>query len=135
MTDKIVNVSVVDEMKDAYGSYAMAVIIGRAIPDLYDGFKPSQRRVLTAMKWLNLKHDGRFMKCARVAGETLGKLHPQGGVYGTLVGMTQWWTNNTILINGHGNFGSPTDNPAAERYTECKLTEFTQEALLADSGV
>ena len=133
--DRIQNVSVVDEMKQAYGDYAMAVIIGRAIPDLYDGFKPAQRRILTAMKWLNLRPDAKFMKCARVVGETMGKLHPQGGCYGTLVGMTQWWTNNSILINGHGNFGSPTDNPAAERYTECKLTEFTQEALLSDAGV
>ena len=87
--DNTVEVNVVDEMKEAYGAYAMAVIIGRAIPDLYDGFKPAQRRILTAMKWLNLKPDGRFMKCARVTGETMGKLHPQGGCYGTLVGMTQ----------------------------------------------
>ena len=134
MTD-IVPVNVVDEMKEAYGSYAMAVIIGRAIPNLYDGLKPAQRRILTAMKWLNLRPDGRFMKCARVVGETMGKLHPQGGCYGTLVGMTQWWTNNSILINGHGNFGSLTDGAAAERYTECKLTEFTSEALLDNSDV
>jgi DNA gyrase subunit A len=133
--DRILPVNVVDEMKQAYGDYAMAVIIGRAIPDLYDGFKPAQRRILTAMKWLNLRPEAKFMKCARVVGETMGKLHPQGGCYGTLVGMTQWWTNNSILINGHGNFGSPTDNPAAERYTECKLTEFTYEALLADTDV
>jgi DNA gyrase subunit A len=133
--DNTVSVSVVDEMKEAYGAYAMAVIIGRAIPDLYDGFKPAQRRILTAMKWLNLRPDAKFMKCARVVGETMGKLHPQGGCYGTLVGMTQWWTNNSILINGHGNFGSPTDGAAAERYTECKLTEFTQEALLCDADV
>jgi DNA gyrase subunit A len=129
------NVDVVDEMKQAYGDYAMAVIIGRAIPNLYDGLKPAQRRVLTAMKWLNLRPDGKFMKCARVTGETTGKLHPQGGCYGTLVGMTQWWTNNAILINGHGNFGSLTDNAAAERYTECKLTEFTYDALLANSDI
>ena len=135
MKDKIIEVNLVDEMKQAYGDYALAVIIGRAIPNLYDGLKPAQRRVLTAMKWLNLKPDGKFMKCARVTGETMGKLHPQGGCYGTLVGMTQWWTNNAILINGHGNFGSLTDNAAAERYTECKLTEFTQEALLDNSDV
>jgi len=133
MSDTSVNL--VQEMETAYLDYSMAVIIGRAIPDLYDGFKPAQRRILTAMKWLNLRPDGKFMKCARVTGETMGKLHPQGGCYGTLVGMTQWWTNNAILINGHGNFGSPTDGAAAERYTECKLTEYTQEALLSDSGV
>ena len=135
MKDKLIPVNVVDEMKQAYGDYALAVIIGRAIPNLYDGLKPAQRRVLTAMKWLNLRPDGKFMKCARVTGETMGKLHPQGGCYGTLVGMTQWWTNNAILINGHGNFGSLTDNAAAERYTECKLTEFTYDSLLADSDV
>ena len=133
--DNTVEVNVVDEMKEAYGAYAMAVIIGRAIPDLYDGFKPAQRRILTAMKWLNLRPDSKFMKCARVTGETMGKLHPQGGCYGTLVGMTQPWTNNAILINGHGNFGSPTDNAAAERYTECKLTDYSWETLLADTDV
>ena len=135
MKDNIIPVNVVDEMKQAYGDYALAVIIGRAIPNLYDGLKPVQRRVLTIMKWLNLRPDGKFMKCARVTGDTMGRLHPQGGCYGTLVGMTQWWTNNAILINGHGNFGSLTDNAAAERYTECKLTEFTYDALLADSDV
>ena len=130
-----VPINIIDEMQTSYLDYSMAVIIGRAIPSLYDGLKPAQRRILTAMKWLNLRPDGRFMKCARVSGETMGKLHPQGGCYGTLVGMTQPWTNNAILINGHGNFGTLTDNAAAERYTECKLTEYTWEALLPNSDV
>lgn len=134
MLDKnIVNVNVVDEMKEAYGAYAMAVIVGRAIPDLYDGLKPVQRRILTSMKWLGLRPDARFMKSARVEGETMGKLHPQGGAYGALVNMAQWWTNNSTLVNGHGNFGSPTDGPAAARYTEAKLTEYAFSVLLQDS--
>ena len=72
-------VSLVDEMKEAYGAYALAVIIGRAIPDLYDGLKPVTRRVLTAMLRLGLKPDGRYMKAARVEGETMGRYHPHGG--------------------------------------------------------
>ena len=130
----IINVNVVDEMKQAYGDYALAVIVGRAIPDLYDGLKPVQRRILTAMSWLNLKPTGRFMKSARVEGETMGKLHPQGGAYGAIVNMAQWWTNNAILVDGHGNFGSPTDGPAAARYTEAKLTEYAYSVMLGDQS-
>jgi DNA gyrase subunit A len=134
MTDeKIVQVDIVDEMKSAYLDYSMAVIVGRALPDLYDGLKPAQRRILTAMKWLGLKPEAKFMKSARITGETMGKLHPQGDCYGTLVNMSQWWTNNAVLVNGHGNFGSPTDGPASSRYTEAKLTEYAQSALLNES--
>ena len=129
----IVEVSIVDEMKQAYGDYSLAVIVGRAIPDLYDGLKPVTRRVLTAMKWLNLKPDGRFMKAARVDGETTGKLHPHGGAYGAMVTASQWWTNNHPLVDGHGNWGSPTDGPAAARYTEAKLTDYSYSVMLADS--
>lgn len=132
MTD-IISTNITDEMKQAYGDYAMAVLIGRAIPDLYDGLKPVTRRVLTAMKWLNLKPDARFMKAARVEGETMGKLHPHGGAYGAMVTAASWWTNNHPLINGHGNWGSPTDGPAAARYTEAKLTEYAYSVLLQDS--
>jgi DNA gyrase subunit A len=128
-----VNVSIVDEMKSAYLDYSMAVIVGRALPDLYDGLKPAQRRILTAMKWLGLKPEAKFMKSARITGETMGKLHPQGDCYGTLVNMAQWWTNNATLVNGHGNFGSPTDGPASSRYTEAKLTEYAQSVLLDES--
>ncbi len=88
------NVSLVDEMQTAYLDYSMAVIVGRAIPDLYDGLKPVTRRILAAMHRLNLKPDGRFMKAARVEGETMGKLHPNGGCYGAMVTASQWWTNN-----------------------------------------
>lgn len=131
--DGIVNVSVVDEMKTAYGDYALAVLIGRAIPDLYDGLKPVTRRVLTAMKWLNLKPEARYMKAARVEGEVMGKLHPHGGAYGAMVTASQWWTNNHTLVDGWGNWGSPTDGPAAGRYTEAKLTEFAYSVLLQES--
>ena len=134
MTDKTIPVNVVDEMKEAYGSYALAVIIGRAIPNLYDGLKPVTRRLLTAMKWLNLKPDGRFMKAARVEGETMGKLHPNGGCYGAMVTQSQWWTLNNPLVDGHGNWGSLTDGPAAPRYTEAKLTPYAWDVMLADSS-
>lgn len=134
MTDgNIIPVNLVDEMKTAYLDYSMAVIVGRALPDLYDGLKPAQRRILTAMKWLGLKPEAKFMKSARITGETMGKLHPQGDCYGTLVNMAQWWTNNSTLVNGHGNFGSPTDGPASSRYTEAKLTEYAHTVLLGES--
>jgi DNA gyrase subunit A len=129
----LVTVSLVDEMKTAYLDYSMAVIVGRALPDLYDGLKPAQRRILTAMKWLGLKPEAKFVKSARITGETMGRLHPQGDCYGTLVNMAQWWTNNSTLVNGHGNFGSPTDPEASARYTEAKLTSYAYEALLEDS--
>jgi DNA gyrase subunit A len=129
----IVKVDVVDEMKTAYLDYSMAVLVGRAIPDLYDGMKPVTRRVLTAMKWLGLRPDGRYMKAARIEGETMGKLHPHGGAYGAMVTAASWWTNNHPLIDGWGNWGSPTDGPAAARYTEAKLTSFAWEALLQES--
>ena len=135
MEDKLIKVNVVDEMKEAYGAYALAVIIGRAIPDLYDGLKPVTRRLMTAMKWLNLKPDGRFMKAARVEGETMGKLHPNGGCYGAMVTQAQWWTNNITLVDGHGNWGSPTDGAAAPRYTEAKLTDYAWNVLLQDTDV
>ncbi len=131
--DTITDVSLVDEMKQAYGDYSMAVLLGRAIPDLYDGLKPATRRVLTAMKWLGLSPSGRYMKSARVEGETMGKLHPHSGCYGTMVTAAQLWTNNHPLVDGWGNWGSPTDNPAASRYTEAKLTEYAWSVLLDDS--
>ena len=131
----ITPVNIVEEMGTAYVDYAMAVIVGRAIPDLYDGMKPVTRRILTAMKWLNLKPDGRFMKCARVEGETMGRLHPQGGAYGAMVTIAAPYKNNIPYINGHGNFGSSTDNAAASRYTECKLTEFAWDVLLDDFDI
>ena len=127
-----VSVNVVDEMKEAYGAYSMAVLIGRAIPDLYDGLKPVTRRVLTAMTWLGLKPSARYMKSARVEGEVMGKLHAHGGAYGAMVTVSQPWTMNHPYVDGWGNFGSPTDGPAAPRYTEAKLTEFAYSVMLGE---
>jgi DNA gyrase subunit A len=129
----ITPVNLVDEMKTSYLDYSMAVLVGRAIPDLYDGLKPVTRRILTAMKWLGLKPEARFMKSARVEGETMGKLHPHSGAYGAMVTAAQWWTNNHPLVDGWGNWGSPTDGPAASRYTEAKVTSFAWDVLLQDS--
>jgi DNA gyrase subunit A len=129
----IVQVGLVQEMKSAYLDYSMAVLVGRAIPDLYDGLKPVTRRIMTAMKALNLRPDGRYMKCARVEGETTGKYHPHGGAYGAMVTAAAWWTNNHPLIDIHGNGGSPTDNAAAPRYTEAKVSQFAWDVLLQDS--
>jgi len=126
-------IDVVKELKSSYLEYSMAVLVGRAIPDLYDGLKPVTRRILTAMKWLGLRPDGRYMKAARVEGETMGKLHPHGGAYGAMVTAASWWTNNHPLVDGWGNWGSPTDGAAAARYTEAKLTQFAWDALLQDS--
>jgi len=126
------DVNVIEEMKTSYLEYSMAVLIGRAIPDLYDGLKPVTRRVLTAMTGLGLKPSGRFMKAARVEGETMGRLHPHSGAYGAMVTASQWWTMNHPMIEGHGNFGSPTDGPAAPRYTEVKLTEFAYSVMLQE---
>lgn len=128
-----VQVGLVNEMKSAYLEYSMAVLVGRAIPDLYDGLKPVTRRIMAAMKALNLRPDGRYMKCARVEGETTGKYHPHGGAYGAMVTAAAWWTNNHPLIDIHGNGGSPTDNAAAPRYTEAKLSQFAWDALLQDT--
>jgi len=125
--------NLVNQIKDDYLAYSMAVLIGRAIPSLTDGLKPAQRRVLTAMKWLGLKPDGRYMKSARVEGETMGKLHPHGGAYGVMVTLAAPWNNNLPLIDGQGNWGSSVDGAAASRYTEAKLTAFAYEALLDDS--
>ena len=101
-SNSLIEVSLVDEMKSAYLEYSMAVLVGRAVPDLYDGLKPVTRRILTAMKGLNLRPEGRFMKCARVDGETTGKYHPHGGAYGAMITAAAWWTNNHPLIDIHG---------------------------------
>jgi len=125
--------NLVNQIKDDYLAYSMAVLIGRAIPSLTDGLKPAQRRVLTAMKWLGLKPDGKYMKSARVEGETMGKLHPHGSAYGVMVTLAAPWNNNLPLIDGQGNWGSSVDNAAASRYTEAKLTAFSWDAMLDDS--
>jgi DNA gyrase subunit A len=131
MTDTPTNL--VSQLQDDYLAYSMAVIVGRAIPSLTDGLKPAQRRVLTAMKWLGLKPDGKYMKSARVEGEAMGKLHPHGGAYGVMVTLAAPWNNNLPLIDGQGNWGSSVDGAAAARYTEARLTSFSWDALLSET--
>jgi DNA gyrase subunit A len=125
--------NLVSQIKSDYLAYSMSVIVGRAIPSLTDGLKPAQRRILTAMKWLGLRPDGRYMKSARVEGETMGKLHPHSGAYGVMVTLAAPWNNNLPLIDGQGNWGSSVDGAAASRYTECKLSPFAWDCLLTDN--
>jgi DNA gyrase subunit A len=121
-----------EEMKDSYLIYSMSVIISRALPDVRDGLKPSQRRILVAMNDLGLGPRSRFRKCAKIAGDTSGNYHPHGEavVYPTLVRMAQEWNMRCTLVNGQGNFGSiDGDPPAAMRYTEARLTGSAMEML------
>lgn len=114
-----------DEMKDSYLRYSMSVIISRALPDVRDGLKPSQRRILYAMRMLNLSPGGKHRKCAKISGDTSGDYHPHGEavIYPTLVRMAQKWMMRYNLVDGQGNFGSVDgDPPAAMRYTEARLT-------------
>lgn len=121
-------------MKDSYLRYSMSVIISRALPDVRDGLKPSQRRILFAMRQLNLSPGGKHRKCAKIAGDTSGDYHPhgEGVIYPTLVRLAQSWIMRYCLVNGQGNFGSVDgDPPAAMRYTEAKLTHPSM-ALMED---
>lgn len=123
-----------DEVKESYLRYSMSVIISRALPDVRDGLKPSQRRILYAMKLLNLSPGGKHRKCAKISGDTSGDFHPHGEtvIYPTLVRMAQDWAMRYPLINGQGNFGSVDgDPPAAMRYTEARLTH-ASVALMED---
>ena len=132
--EKIVPVYIEEEMKDSYINYAMSVIVGRALPDVRDGLKPVHRRILYAMKELNLEHSKPHKKSARIVGEVLGKYHPHGdmAVYDTLVRMVQDFSLRYPLVDGQGNFGSiDGDAPAAMRYTEARLERIT-EFLLQD---
>lgn len=121
----IVPRNVEEEMRDSYLRYSMSVIISRALPDVRDGLKPSQRRILYAMRQLNLGPNGKHRKCAKISGDTSGDYHPHGEsvIYPTLVRMAQDWAMRYPLIDGQGNFGSiDGDPPAAMRYTEARLT-------------
>jgi len=121
-----------EEMKDSYLTYSMSVIISRALPDVRDGLKPSQRRILVAMNDLGLGPRSRFRKCAKIAGDTSGNYHPHGEavVYPTLVRLAQSWNMRYSLVHGQGNFGSiDGDPPAAMRYTEARLTGASMEML------
>lgn len=121
----IVERNIEEEMKESYLRYSMSVIISRALPDVRDGLKPSQRRILYAMRQLNLTPNAKHRKCAKISGDTSGDYHPHGEtvIYPTLVRMAQDWMMRYTLINGQGNFGSiDGDPPAAMRYTEARLT-------------
>src|SRR5437773_6622006 len=127
-------VNIEDEMRSSYLDYAMSVIVARALPDVRDGLKPSQRRVLVAMHDLNLAPNRAYVKCAKIAGDTSGNYHPHGEavVYPTLVRMAQTFNMRYPLVDGQGNFGSVDgDPPAAMRYTEARLTALALE-MLAD---
>lgn len=126
--------NVEEEMKESYLRYSMSVIISRALPDVRDGLKPSQRRILYAMRQLNLTPGAKHRKCAKISGDTSGDYHPHGEtvIYPTLVRLAQDWVMRYTLINGQGNFGSiDGDPPAAMRYTEARLTSAAM-ALMED---
>jgi len=132
--EEIVLRNVEEEMKESYLRYSMSVIISRALPDVRDGLKPSQRRILFAMRQLNLSPGAKHRKCAKISGDTSGDYHPHGEtvIYPTLVRMAQDWVMRYKLINGQGNFGSVDgDPPAAMRYTEARLTHAAM-ALMED---
>ena len=131
---KIVDTNIEEEMKTSYIDYSMSVIVSRALPDVRDGLKPSQRRILVAMNDLNLAPGRGYRKCAKIAGDTSGNYHPHGEavVYPTLVRLAQDWVMRYPLVDGQGNFGSiDGDAPAAMRYTEARLTALAVE-MLAD---
>ena len=125
------------EMQRSYLEYAMSVIVGRALPDVRDGLKPVQRRILYAMHELGLTPDRPYRKCARVVGDVLGKYHPHGdqAVYDALVRLVQTFASRHPLLDGHGNFGSVDDDPpAAMRYTETRLAPIANEGMLDEIG-
>lgn len=129
---KIINVQIEDHLRQAYLDYSMSVIVARALPDIRDGLKPSQRRIIYAMSELNLTPGGHFRKCAKIAGDTSGNYHPHGEqvVYPTLVRLAQPWNMRYPLVDGQGNFGSiDGDPPAAMRYTEARMQKVTMELL------
>ena len=132
---QIIRTEYSDVMKKSYIDYAMSVIVARALPDVRDGLKPVQRRTLYDMHELGLKNDRPYRKCARIVGDTMGKYHPHGdsSIYEALVVMAQDFKKGTVLVDGHGNFGSiEGDGAAAMRYTEARLAKITQEAYLQD---
>src|SRR6201988_2058722 len=129
--ENIIDIDVADEMRGSYLEYAYSVIYSRALPDARDGLKPVQRRILYQMNEMGLRPDRGHVKCARVVGEVMGRLHPHGdaAIYDALVRMAQWWVMRLPLVDGHGNFGSlgGDDAPAAYRYTEARLAAAAME--------
>src|SRR5512145_2596749 len=132
ISERIDDVLIEEEMKQAYLTYAMSVIVSRALPDVRDGLKPSQRRILVAMNDLNLGPRSKHRKCAKIVGDTSGNYHPHGdqATYGTLVRMGQDWAMRYTLVDPQGNFGSiDSDPPAAMRYTEARMTAAAMDML------
>src|SRR5919204_4946065 len=133
--ENIVDIDVAEEMRGSYLEYAYSVIYQRALPDARDGLKPVQRRILYQMNEMGLRPDRGHVKCARVVGDVMGRLHPHGdgAIYDALVRMAQPFAMRLPLIDGHGNFGSlgNDDPPAAMRYTECRLAPAAR--LMTDS--
>ena len=132
--DKVNDIDLKKTMEKSYIDYAMSVIASRALPDIRDGLKPVQRRILYSMIELNNGPDKPHRKCARIVGDTMGKYHPHGdsSIYGALVNMAQDWSMRCPLVDGHGNFGSVDgDSAAAMRYTEARLSKIAME-MLAD---
>ena len=128
--DRIEEVDLKKTMETSYIDYAMSVIAARALPDVRDGLKPVQRRVLYSMIELSNTPDKPHRKCARIVGDTMGKFHPHGdsSIYGALVNMAQPWNMRAPLVDGHGNFGSVDgDPPAAMRYTEARLSKISMQ--------
>ena len=128
----VVSVDINKEMKEAYLQYSMSVIVGRALPDVRDGLKPVHRRILYAMNDLNNTHNKPYKKSARIVGDVIGKYHPHGdaAVYDTMVRMAQDFSLRYPLVDGQGNFGSiDGDSPAAQRYTEVRMTKLAEEIL------
>jgi DNA gyrase subunit A len=132
--ERLIQINIEDEMKSSYLDYAMSVIVGRALPDVRDGFKPVHRRILHGMNEMGLAHNRAYRKSAKIVGEIMGNYHPHGdsAIYDTLVRMAQNFNMRYPLVDGQGNFGSVDgDPPAAMRYTEARLTKLAEE-MLAD---
>src|SRR5687768_1984942 len=130
--DRIEDLHIEQELQDSYLTYAMSTIMDRALPDVRDGLKPSQRRILVAMNDLNLGPNASTSKCAGIIGETMKRYHPHGdqSIYPTLVRMAQWWNMRHRLVHSQGNFGSIAGlPPAAHRYTEARLSPVGAELL------
>src|ERR1044071_2825031 len=131
---QVLEIAIERELQDSYLTYAMSTIMDRALPDVRDGLKPSQRRILVAMNDLNLRPGKKHLKCAKICGDTSGNYHPHGEsvIYPTLVGMAQKWRMRVPLVDPQGNFGSiDGDPPAAMRYTEARMT-YAAVDMLAD---
>lgn len=133
MQDKnLVNVNLTKEMKTSFIDYAMSVIVARALPDVRDGLKPVHRRILYGMNELGVTPDKPHKKSARITGDVMGKYHPHGdfSIYEAMVRMAQWWSYRSMLVDGHGNFGSMDgDGAAAQRYTEARMSKIALEML------